>query len=131
NKKIEITSYNKKAAPVGKQIYSVQNVTNSGDALTADIQTELFDKKGKSMSTSSASVKCMDGKMLMSMNMNIPQAQQQFGETKANVHEFYLEYPSTMKEGDKLMDGKMNLDIENNNMQQTITMEITERMVLG
>src|SRR5438874_574470 len=75
NKMVEMTIYNRKGEENGKQIYTVSNVTNSGSSTTATLNSEMFDKKGKSIVKASNNIKCVDGVMMMNMKMMMPQQQ--------------------------------------------------------
>jgi hypothetical protein len=132
NKTIEMTIYNKKGDPTGKQVYSVSGLSNSGGATTATIKSEMFDKKGKTIATSTNNIKCSGGVMMMNMKMMLPQQQQeQFGKTEATAESVYIEYPSSMTVGDNLKDANFSMDANTNGMQQNITMNITDRKVEG
>lgn len=130
NKTIEMTIYNKKGDEAGKQVYKVSNYKSSAGISSATVNTEMFDKKGKSIIKSENSVKCVAGVMMMDMKMNIPQGQQ-FSNTDAKAQNIYLEYPANMKVGDNLKDGHMELETDNKGMKQTLTMDITNRKVEG
>src|SRR6476661_1852565 len=73
NKTIEMAILNKKGEQSMKQVYTVTNVENSGNATTADLQTEMIDKKGKSVTKGKAKIKCDGGVMMVDMKMSIPQ----------------------------------------------------------
>lgn len=47
NKTIEMSIMNKKGEQSAKQVYTVSNVNNSDGTTTADIESEMFDKKRK------------------------------------------------------------------------------------
>jgi hypothetical protein len=130
NKTVEMTIYNRKGDANGKQIYTVSNVANSGDATTATLNSEMFDKKGKSIVKASNHIKCVNGVMMMNMKMMIPQQQtEQFGNTEATAEDVYIDYPSTMNIGDQLKDGAFSMDINNNGLKQTVNMNVTDRKV--
>src|SRR5437773_10803981 len=75
NKTVEMTIYNKRGEENGKQIYTVSNVTNTSDVTTATLNSEMFDKKGKSIVKASNHIKCVSGVMMMNMKMMLPQQQ--------------------------------------------------------
>src|SRR6266542_3846336 len=132
NKTVEMTIYNKKGEENGKQIYTVSNVTNTGDVTTATLKSEMFDKKGKSIVKASNHIKCVSGVMMMNMKMMLPQQQaEQFGKAEATAEDVYIDYPSTMNAGDQLKDGSFSMDIDNNGLKQTINMSVTNRKVEG
>ena len=128
NKTIEMTMYDKKGEVSGKQLYMVSNYQATAEGSTANLNSEIFDRNGKSTAKSSNSIKCSNGIMMMDMKMSMPQAQSaQVGNTDVKADNVYLEYPSSINVGDKLKDGHMEMNIENKGMQQTITMDITDR----
>ncbi len=129
---LQNNKYNKKGEENGKQIYTVSNVTNTGDVTTATLNSEMFDKKGKSIVKASNHIKCVSGVMMMNMKMMLPQQQaEQFGKAEATAEDVYIDYPSTMNAGDQLKDGSFSMDIDNNGLKQTINMSVTNRKVEG
>ncbi|MGB8190413.1 MAG: hypothetical protein WCF67_00780, partial [Chitinophagaceae bacterium] len=92
NKAIEMTIYGKKGDVAGRNVYNVSDVKASGGTSTSVVNSEMFDKKGKTISKSVINFKCTGGVMMIDMKMMVPQAQsQQFADAKAeNV---YMEYP--------------------------------------
>ncbi|HLZ89849.1 MAG TPA: hypothetical protein VKQ52_21495 [Puia sp.] len=134
DKTVEMTIYNKKGEPSGRQVYQVSDVASSGGTTTAKLNSEMFDKKGKSIAKSNSSIQCNGGALLIDMKLMLPQqtAEQTGGaETQANAQTSYIEYPSSMKVGDALHDASFAMDIKRGGMTQTVTMQITERKVLA
>jgi len=132
NKTIEMTIYNKKGEENGKQVYMVSKVETSGDNVTATLNSEFFDKKGKSTIKAVNEIKCSGGVMMMDMKMSMPQGQSsQFKDPNATATNVYIEYPPGMKEGDNLKDAAMKIDIDNNGMKQTVDMQVINRKVQG
>lgn len=130
NKTIEMTIYNKKGDVSGKQVYTISDVHNSGESVVATVNTEMFDKKGKSIVKSTNEIKCMNGILMMDIKMSMPESPQNknINATASNV---YIEYPASMKEGDELKDATMLMDIDNNGMKQSVDMKIINRKVQG
>ncbi len=130
NKTIEMTVYNKKGESNGKYIYNVSNVDNFGGVVTAKVNSEMFDKKGKSIMQAINIIKCKNGLMMMDMKMNLPQTGKP-GSTDANAQlsNVFIEYPGTMKPGDELKDASMQMDIENNGLKQSVDMQVVNRKV--
>jgi hypothetical protein len=132
NKTIEMSIYNKKGVLTGRQVYSVSNVTNDGPAVKGNVNTEMFDKKGKSVVKSQMDIACTNGVMMMDMKMMLPAAQQeQFAKADVKAEEVYIEYPATMKAGDQLKDATLNMTIDHSGMTQTVTMVVSDRKVEG
>jgi hypothetical protein len=134
DKTIEMTIYNKKGEPNGKQVYLVSDVTNGGGTTTGKLASELFDKKGKSMAKANSSVQCNGGAFSIDMRMMLPQQQAEQAdnsETQVSGQSNYIDYPNSMKVGDQLKDGNFSMDMKRGGMTQTLTMQITERKVLA
>lgn len=132
NKTIEMTIYDKKGDENGKQIYTVSDVKDGGGSLTASLNSEMFNKKGKSLAKGKGTIQCKEGAMMVDMKMSLPAAQQeQFANTDAKADNIYMEYPSSMKVGDQLKDATMNLEINTNGMKQSVIMVVNERKVEG
>lgn len=130
NKTIEISSFNKKGKNTGKQVYKISDVKTSGDKVTATLETEFFDKKGKSAATGNAAIECNDGIMKMDMSLMIPQQQQsQFSQASAKADKIFIEYPANMKVGDQLKEGLFEMETETGGMKQAISMIINDRKV--
>lgn len=132
DKTIEMAIYNKKGDVTATQKYMVSNVSNSGDATTADISTEMVDKKGKQIAKGQSRMKCTGGVIMADMKMSMPMQPGQNYETDVKADDIYIEYPATMQVGDQLKDAKMHLDMNGaNGMKQTVDMEVTDRKVEG
>ena len=132
NKTIEMTIYNRKGDENGRQVYTVSDVKNGGGTTTGHLNSEMFDKKGKSLSKATGTIQCKGGVIMVDMKMSLPAAQQeQFGTTDAKAENIYIEYPASMKEGDQLKDATMNIEIENKGMKQSVSMVVNNRKVEG
>ena len=51
NKTIELMIWNKKGKETGKNVYSISNASSKGNSATATVNSEMFDAKGKSISS--------------------------------------------------------------------------------
>jgi hypothetical protein len=130
NKTVEMTIYNRKGDPNGKQIYTVSEVKNGGGGATSNLQSEMFNKKGKSIAKGTGKVECKDGVMFVDMKMKLPEAQQeQFANADVKADNMYIEYPASMQPGDQLKDANLTMDINNNGMKQSVVMVINDRKV--
>ncbi len=89
NKTVEMAIYNKKGDQQGKQVYKVSNVNKSGGSVTADLNTEMFDKKGKSIAKGASKMKCDGGAIMVDMKMSIPMQPGQTYETDAKADAFF------------------------------------------
>ncbi len=132
DKTIEMTIYDKKGEPNGKQVYTVSNVNNSGGNTTATVNSEMFSKKGKSIAKGHSEIVCNNGVMMVDMKMQLPQAQQeQFSKADVKADKIYIEYPVNMKAGDKLKDATLDMSIDNSGMKQNVHMVTSDRSVVG
>jgi hypothetical protein len=133
NKKVEMTIYNKKGKEDGKQVWNVSNSKSSGNTTTATINSEFFDKKGKSINKSINEVKCVGGQLMMNMKMMLSEQQMGMmkdGSIKATGE--FLEYPANLKDGDQLKDGNLQIDYEmESGMKGSIELSITNRKIEG
>ena len=130
NKTIEMSIYSKKGDVSGRQVYTVSNYSGNAGGASATVNAEMFDKNGKSIGKSNSAIKCSKGIMMMDMKLSMPQTQSSpLGNTDAKAESFYLEYPSSMNTGDNLKDGHMEVTVDNKGMNQTITLDVTNRKV--
>lgn len=132
-KTIEMTISNKNGKESGKMTYVVSDSKKSGSSVTATINSEFVDAKGKTISKATNNVKCENGVMQMNMKTFIPAAQmEQMKSGTANATDVYLEYPANMNVGDQLKDGQFNMDYESTSgLKSSIEISITERKVEG
>jgi len=132
NKTVEMTITNGKGKESGKMTYVVSNSKKSGSSITAMINSEFVDAKGKSITKATNNVKCENGVMQMDMKTFIPPAQtEQMKAGEAKATDVYLEYPANMNVGDQLKDGQFNMDYESSGLKSSIEISITERKVEG
>ena len=133
NKTIEMTILNKSGKESGKMTYTVSDSKKSGNSLTATVNSEFVDAKGKTISKATNNVKCENGVMQMDMKTFIPPAQmEQIKTGEAKATDVYLEYPANMNVGDKLKDGQFNMDYESaRGLKSSIEISISERKVEG
>src|SRR6187399_2285301 len=132
SKTIEMTISNNKGKESGKMTYFISDSKKNGSSITATINSEFVDTKGKTITKATNNVKCENGVMQMNMKTFIPPAQmEQMKSGEAKATDVYLEYPANMKVGDQLKDGQFNMDYESNGLKSSIEISITERKVEG
>lgn len=133
NKTIEMTISNKNGKESGKMTYVVSDSKKNGSAVTATINSEFIDVKGKTITKATNNVKCENGVMQMNMKTFIPAAQmEQMKSGTATANDVYLEYPANLNVGDQLKDGQFNMDYESTSgLKSSIEISITERKVEG
>jgi hypothetical protein len=118
DKTIEVTIYDKKGEPNGRQVYQVGNVTTAAGVITGTINSEIFDKSGYSKGKANSILTCNGGEMRVDMKLLLsPQQSQQFGlSAEASGQNGYLSYPNTMKVGDQLPDGNLTIDLSHSSV---------------
>src|SRR6187399_218354 len=133
NKTIEMTISNNKGKESGKMTYVISDSKKNGSSITATINSEFVDAKGKTITKATNNVKCENGVMQMDMKTFIPPAQmEQMKSGEAKATDGYLEYPANMNVGDQLKDGQFNMDYESSGgLKSSIEISITERKVEG
>ncbi len=132
NKTIERTIYDKDGKPKGKSVIKVSNVASAGNAVSATINSQSFDKNGKAGATSTNTIKCADGMLMMDMKMNLPKGpQKQETSGSAEVSNFYIEYPANLNVGDALKDASFTMASNVSGMEQTTDMLTSNRKVVA
>lgn len=134
NKKLEVTIYNKKGKENGKQVWNISDVKSQGNATTATVKSEFFNKNGKSLNQAVNQIKCTGGMLQMNMKMMLNEDQVKSWGEKAEVKATgeFLDYPATLHEGDHLPDGNLKMDIKTEQgMNVSVELEVTNRLVNG
>lgn len=128
-----MTITNKKGKETGKLIYIISNLSQKGNVATATINSEFIDKNGKTVSKATNNAQCENGILMMDMKMFIPASQQeQMGDFSGSATTDFLEYPSTMKEGDVLKDASLSMDFKSTSgLGGHISIDMTNRKVEG
>lgn len=116
-KTVEMTIYDKKGGPNGRQVYTVNDVSNGGGTTTGTLNSEMFDKNGNSKAKATSIIMCSGGEMHFDMKLYLPpqQTEQVGNKMQANVNAqtSFLNYPGNMKVGDNLPDGNFSMDLAN------------------
>lgn len=129
-KTIEMSIYNKKGAVTGRQVYTVSNVSGGSSSMTGSINSEMFDKKNRTIAKSQLEIVCKGGVMMVDMKMLIPASQQeQYAKADVKADKIYIEYPSSMKPGDHLKDATFNMTIDNAGVASSVNMVVSDRKV--
>lgn len=132
NKTVELGIYNKRGDDNGMVSYKILNVSTKGAVTTGVVKCDMLDKTKKTISSSLNNVKCENGIMYMDMKLFLPQQQaEQFNKADAKAKNAFLEYPLTVKAGDKLKDGNFEMVADKNGLKQTLKMLIHNRQVTG
>jgi len=128
-----MTISNKNGKESGKMTYVVLDSKKIGSSITATINSEFVDAKGKTITKATNNVKCENGVMQMDMKTFIPPAQmEQMKPGEAKATDVYLEYPANMNVGNQLKDGQFNMNYKSaGGLDCSIDISITERKVEG
>lgn len=128
-KTITMGFFNKKGKAEGKVIYQVEKVSQSNGASSATIKSSVYDSKSKELNKATSNMQCKGGELMIDMSVMIAQSPQL---QSANVEGsgFFLNYPSSLKTGQTLEDGAMNMDIEmGKGLKSSVSIRITNRVV--
>ncbi len=124
--KFEITNYNKKGKKEGAVKYEVTNV----DGNVATIKTEIFDAKGKEITTTSYQITCegnyisIDFKSLMNPDMF-----KQYKDMDMDITGTNIELPNDLQVGQSLKDANMNMAINMGGMKMNMKIDMLNRTV--
>lgn len=95
----------------GKMVY----VTRKKNETTVNLQGEMFDKTGKSIGTGESEVICTGNTIKLDMKSFLPaSSMKMFGNMELSGDAKYLTYPVDLKVGQKLEDGTVSININNN-----------------
>jgi hypothetical protein len=136
NKTIEMTGYNKKGDVMSKSVSKVSDVQTSSGVTTANVASEIYDKNGKLMGSSTSNYSCNGGVISMQMHINTNQNSKQAGDKPGADMNIKVsnnggnseEYPLNMKVGDHLKDYTSQVMIGNG---AAATVKVTDRQVLA
>jgi len=147
DKTVEITNYDKKGQPNGKQVYTVKDVSSSGGTVTGTVNSEQFDKNSNSKAKATSTIQCSGGEFRLDMKLMLPQQQaEKYGDAEVNAKSSFLSYPGTMKVGDAPPDGSFTMDLSHSGggpgapgappagppgFKQSLTMTISDRKVIA
>ncbi|MCA0960521.1 hypothetical protein LCL86_15820 [Muricauda ruestringensis] len=110
--KLQYTNYNKKGKEDGKFNYTVTNVQGSGNNISATMEMEIVDKKGK-VYTSDYDIVCdgnivkIDFKSLMNEQML-----SQMGDVEMDISGTDIELPNSLSVGQELPDANISIKMK-------------------
>lgn len=130
---VEMTVYDSKGGSNGKQTWKIDEITQESSTLKSNVKTSFTDKKGKDGAKTTGTYRCNNGVIQVDMKMFLPQEQMEaYKNMEVKADEVFIEYPSTMTEGQSLNDGDFKMEIFNKGtLSSTITMKMTNRKVSG
>jgi len=131
--KLEYTSYDAKNKITGSSIQTIKKVTEDAGAVSASIEVQVFDKKGKDLGTKAYDVKCENGIYSIDMKSFMdPATMASYEEMDVKVNSTNLEIPTNLNIGDILPDGKLDITVYSEGMRiMGMNTDITQRIVEG
>ncbi len=130
---IEYTYYNKKDKVNSSSLQKVTMIEDSGSkGLTAKMDAQLKDKKGKEMMTTTYEISCRDNVLYMDMTALMPELTQSFSQMDMEMTGDDLQLPSRLTIGQTLPDATMKIKAGTGGMNiMNMTIEIVDRKVEG
>ena len=126
----EFESYNAKGKPQGKQHQKVKQFESTPGGFNAIVQFDLYDDKGKEVTSGELDMICNDGVFYFDMKKFVPAEQlKAMGDLEIEVESENLEYPSNISVGQSLKDGSVTITAIGSVMPMKIKMDIIERKV--
>jgi hypothetical protein len=115
---IVMTSFDKKTEATGKSVYTINNVTKSGSTTIGDYSYDVFDQKGKTVSSGTGKYKCTGGVMLIDAKAALPSENMSaYKDMDVKADEVFIEYPVNMNAGQSLNDVDFVMSVMNNNIK--------------
>lgn len=134
NAEVEMTVYDKKGKESGVQTWKVSEVKKEGNGLSASIHSTFTDDKGKEITNSTGTFKCVNGMLQADIRMAMPTTDQMQGQPtgEASMDIVYLEYPYSVSVGQSLKDATFKMDMKmNTGMNANVTFKEENRQVTG
>jgi hypothetical protein len=128
----EFESYDRKGKLEAKMKYTVNNVSHTGGATTATVNSELFDKKGQVIMTNEFDMRCDGSTVTMDFKSLMNSARmQQFQNGEATITGTNVEIPNTLTPEQTLADASVNITMDMGGMKMNMETRITDRKVIG
>jgi len=131
NTQMEYKQYDKKGGLTGSSIQKITSIKKTADATVAEISSESFDAKGKSLGSAQLTARCEAGIYYIDMkNYMNQQSTEGYDDMEMTVEGGNLEMPWDMKAGDLLKDGNLSMSFSSGGMTvMNMTIAITNRKV--
>ena len=128
--KLEYTSYDSKDKVTGSSIQTINQFKEEGNTISAMIQVQSFDKKGKDLGTKEYGVKCEDGVYSIDMKSFMDPQTLAYEEMDIKIESDNLNIPANIHVGDELGDGMLDISIYSEGMKiMGMRTDITKRKV--
>jgi len=127
----EMTNYDQKGKLLTSQMSKIAGIDAFDNGFTAVVETETFDKKGKSVTKGSFNMTCRDGSIFIDMSSMLDQqAMEGFSSMEVEISGNGLEVPNHLTAGQTLPDGSMEMKLSSGGVKMmTIRMTVTNRKV--
>ncbi|MFY7840322.1 MAG: hypothetical protein ACOVP7_08595 [Lacibacter sp.] len=131
DKTIEMSMTNARGKSTGKIIYQTGNINSNGGTTSSTLKQEVFDEKGKLLQLAENKIKCNGGVMMMDIKSFMNNSQDKEQKIEIKGEDVYIEYPSALKEGATLPDGKASFNSIRGAVITEMEMNITDRKVVA
>jgi hypothetical protein len=131
NAQMEYKQYDKKGGLTGSTIQKITGIKKSPNAAEAQISSEHFDAKGKSLGSMNLTARCEGGVYYIDMkNYMNQQSSDPYKDMEMTMEGGNLEMPWNLKAGDALKNGDLKMSFSNAGMtMMTMTISISNRKV--
>lgn len=130
NKKVEITTYDRKNNPSLVIIYSISNVNPNSEGYQSEVMSVAKDSEGNILSSGEGTFKCVNGDLLADMHITTPVTAGQFSGMETKVTPAYIVYPADMQIGATLPPTTFHAEIfQNGNHFASLDYTIEQRNV--
>lgn len=128
---MEYKNYSDKDKLTGTNRTKVLAVRKTAGGQEVEMKTESFDKKDKSVATSTYAVACENGSFMIDMRSMVSQEQMEnFKDTKVNITADKLDVPANPQVGQALKNGVVKIETMNEGpIQMKLSMNVSNRKV--
>jgi len=125
---IEMKSYNEKGKLTGTTRQTITDVSDIPDGIVISVTSEQLDEKDKSLGVTDLKMRCESGVFYLDMKNFVNQsAMGKDAEVKIDAND--LQFPSTMKVGETLPDGTINMSFIGVPIPMNMSVKISNRKV--
>jgi len=131
NTQMEYKQYDKKGNLSGSSVQKIISIRKSAGSTEAEIASEHFDAKGKSLGSATLTAKCENGVFYIDMkNYMSQESMESYKDMEMTIEGGDLEMPRTMKAGDVLKNGNLKMSFASGGMTiMNMSVSITNRKV--
>lgn len=131
NAQLGYNQYDKKGNLSGSSLQKITSLKSAPGSTVAEITSESFDAKGKSMGTVKLTARCESGVYFIDMkNYMGAQSTDAYKDMEMSVEGGNLEMPLSLKAGDVLKDGNLKMSFSSGGMTiMNMTIAVTNRKV--